>query len=201
MVASVVGKVMVLSSVPAKKMVLLTVNVLPFAIVKVALVVGSVSMTLLIEVAVASPIFGVVKVLLVKVSVPAKVAKVPVAPGKVIVVVPATAGAAIVAVPEVAPENATLVAEAIPKMGENKVGEVLNTNEPVPVLLVMALNKFTLEGVAKKVATFAPRSVMSAVPTVPQAGATAAEPVPVCVKNFLVADVFPDKNELVLAAD
>lgn len=94
-----------------------------------------------------------------------------------------------------------VVAEAIPKVGENKVGEVLKTNEPVPVLLVMALNKFILEGVAKKVATFAPRSVMSAVPTVPQAGATAAEPVPVCVKNFLVADVFPDKNELVFAAD
>ena len=144
---------------------------------------------------------GLVNVLLVKVSVPAKVARVPLAPGKVIVVVPAVAGAAIVAVPDVAPEKATLVAVATPKVGVTNVGEVLNTNEPVPVLLVMALNKFILEGVAKKVATFAPRSVMSAVPTVPQAGATAAEPVPVCVKNFLVADVFPDKNELVLAAD
>ena len=47
---------------------------------------------------------GLVNVLLVKVSVPAKVAKVPVAPGKVIVVpVPAAAGATTVAVPDVDP--------------------------------------------------------------------------------------------------
>jgi len=47
---------------------------------------------------------GDVKVLFVKVSVPANVAKVPVAAGKVMVVVPATAGAVRVAVPEVEPE-------------------------------------------------------------------------------------------------
>ena len=47
---------------------------------------------------------GLVNVLLVKVSVPANVAKVPVAPGKVIVVpVPAAAGATTVAVPELDP--------------------------------------------------------------------------------------------------
>jgi hypothetical protein len=47
---------------------------------------------------------GLVKLLLVKVSTPANVAKVPVAPGKVIVVpVPAAAGATTVAVPELDP--------------------------------------------------------------------------------------------------
>ncbi len=46
---------------------------------------------------------GDVNVLFVNVSVPAKVAKVPDAAGKVMVVVPATAGAANVAVPEVEP--------------------------------------------------------------------------------------------------
>ena len=76
---------------------------------------------------------GLVNVLLVKVSVPANVAKVPVAAGKVIVVVPATAGAAKVAVPEVEPENPTLVAVATPKVGVTKVGEVANTNAPEPV--------------------------------------------------------------------
>jgi hypothetical protein len=77
---------------------------------------------------------GEVKVLLVKVSVPAKVAKVPDAAGKVIAVpVPATAGAEIVAVPEVEPAKATEVAEATPKVGVTKVGEVANTNAPEPV--------------------------------------------------------------------
>jgi hypothetical protein len=183
-----------------------TVSVFVSAIVSVAPVVGAVMATLFTESALAAPNtglvkVGLVKVLLVNVSVPSKVAKVPVAPGKVIVVVPATAGAFKVAVPEVNPEKATLVADAVPKVGENKVGDVLNTNEPVPVLLVMALAKFTLDGVVKKEATLVPNPVMSAIPIVPQAGATAAKPVPVCVKNFLVADVFPDKNELVLAAD
>ena len=46
---------------------------------------------------------GLVNVLFVKVSVPAIVANVPVAPGSVIVVVPATAGAITLAVPEVEP--------------------------------------------------------------------------------------------------
>jgi len=47
---------------------------------------------------------GLVKLLLVKVSIPSKVAKVPVTPGKVIVVpVPAAAGATTVAVPELDP--------------------------------------------------------------------------------------------------
>ena len=47
---------------------------------------------------------GEVNVLFVKVSVPAIVASVPVAAGKVMVVVPATAGATNVEVPEVEPE-------------------------------------------------------------------------------------------------
>ncbi len=106
---------------------------------------------------------GEVKVLLVNVSVPSKVAKVPVADGSVIVVVPATAGAAKVAVPEVAPAKATLVADATPKIGVTKVGEVLNTTVPVPVSLVMAFARVTLVGVAKNVPTLPPKSLMSVV--------------------------------------
>ncbi len=106
---------------------------------------------------------GEVNVLLVNVSVPSKVAKVPVADGSVIVVVPATAGAAKVAVPEVAPAKATLVADAAPKVGVTKVGEVLNTTVPVPVSLVMAFARFTLVGVAKNVPTLPPKSLMSVV--------------------------------------
>ena len=106
---------------------------------------------------------GEVKVLLVNVSVPSKVANVPVADGSVMVVVPATAGAAKVAVPEVAPAKATLLAAAAPKVGVTKVGEVLNTTVPVPVSLVMAFARFTLVGVAKNVPTLPPKSLMSVV--------------------------------------
>jgi len=75
MVALVVGKVMVVASVPARVRVLLAVRVLPSAMVKVALVAGAVMVTLLIEVAEATPRLGVVKtgevkVLLVSVCVP-----------------------------------------------------------------------------------------------------------------------------------
>lgn len=76
---------------------------------------------------------GDVKVLFVKVSVPAKVAKVPEAAGKVIdVLVPATAGAEIVAVPEVDPAKATDVADATPIVGVTKVGELAKTKAPEP---------------------------------------------------------------------
>ena len=83
---------------------------------------------------------GDVNVLLVKVSVPAKVAKVPEAAGRVIAVpVPATAGAEMVAVPDVEPVNATEVAEAAPKVGVTRVGEVANTKAPEPVSLLITL--------------------------------------------------------------
>jgi hypothetical protein len=76
---------------------------------------------------------GEVNVLFVNVSVPATVANVPDAAGKVIAVVPATAGAEIVAVPEVEPAKATAVAVAAPKVGVTRVGEVANTKAPEPV--------------------------------------------------------------------
>lgn len=144
---------------------------------------------------------GAVKVLFVKVSVPAKVAKVPEAPGKVIVVVPATAGAAKVAVPEVDPAKPTLVAEAAPKVGVTNVGEVENTTEPVPVSLVRAVAKFTLVGVIKNVPTPEPKLLMSVVPNVSQRGEADIDPDPVCARNFLVNVVFPGKYEVVFAAD
>jgi len=71
------GNVIVVASVPAKVSELLAVKVLPSAIVRVALVAGAVRATLFTEVAVATPNTGVVNVLLVRVSVPASVAKSP----------------------------------------------------------------------------------------------------------------------------
>ena len=70
-----------------KVKVLLTVAVLPSAIVSVEPVAGAVIATLLIEVAVATPSTGVVSVLFVRVSDPARVARVPVV-GSVILVAP-----------------------------------------------------------------------------------------------------------------
>jgi hypothetical protein len=55
------GKVIVVESVPARVIELLTVKVLLFAIVKVALLAGAVIVTLFIVVAVAAPKVGVVK--------------------------------------------------------------------------------------------------------------------------------------------
>jgi hypothetical protein len=79
-------------SVPVNVSVLLAVSVLPSAIVSVDPVAGAVKVTLLIVVAEATPRVGVVSVglvnvLLVKVSVPASVANVPVV-GSVTDVVP-----------------------------------------------------------------------------------------------------------------
>ena len=104
---------------------------------------------------------GEVKVLFVKVSVPANVAKVPDAAGKVMAVVPATAGAEMVAVPDVEPAKATEVAEATPKVGVTKVGEVANTNAPEPVSPVTAAAKLALDGVANQVSTPVPNPVIS----------------------------------------
>ena len=115
---------------------------------------------------------GFVSVLLVNVSVPAKVAKVPVV-GNVTFVV-----AVAVNVVEYAPLVAnvdpstnvnvadvvgavkvtllTLVAVATPMVGVVKVGEVENTKDPVPVSSVTAATKLALVGVAKNVATLVP---------------------------------------------
>lgn len=61
-VAEVVGKVIVVESVPASVSVLLAVSVFPFAIVSIAEVAGAVIVTLLMLVAVATPIVGVTSV-------------------------------------------------------------------------------------------------------------------------------------------
>ena len=61
-VALVVGKVIVVESVPASVMELLTVSVLPSAMVRVDPVAGAVRVTLLMVVADATPSVGVVSV-------------------------------------------------------------------------------------------------------------------------------------------
>ena len=181
----------------------------PFAIGNVPVMAATGKLLALVKsMAEGTPKFGVVKtglvkVLLVKVSAPANVDKVPVTAGNVMVAEPETAGATIVAEPVLgdAPAKATLVAEAAPNVGVTNVGEVENTTVPVPVSLVSALAKFTLVGVFKNVPTFAPKLLMSEVPNVPQIGDADADPVPVCDKNFFVDEVFPAKNDVVFAAD
>jgi hypothetical protein len=66
--ALVDGNVIVVASVPANVTELLAVNVLPLAIVNVALVAGAVNATLLMLVAVATPSAGVTNVGLVSVT-------------------------------------------------------------------------------------------------------------------------------------
>ena len=48
----------------------------------------------------------------------------------------------------------------VPRIGVVSVGDVANTNEPEPVSSVTAAARFALDGVAKNVATFAPRPLM-----------------------------------------
>ena len=91
-------------------------------------------------------------------------------------------------------------ADGVPSAGVTKVGELVNTNAPVPVSSVTAADKFALDGVAKKVATPAPRPltpveignpvalVSTAAEGVPKAGVTSVGlvdstllPVPVLV--------------------
>jgi hypothetical protein len=72
--------------------------------------------------------------------------------------------------------------EGVPKLGVTKVGDVANTNEPVPVSSVTAARKLVDEGVPKNVATPVPRPatpvligrpvalIRSAWPTVPSVG-------------------------------
>jgi hypothetical protein len=90
-----------------------------------------------------------------------------------------------------------------------KVGEVANTNAPLPVSSVTAAAKFALDGVAKKVATFAPNPetpVLIGKPVqlvnvplagVPSAGVTKVGdvdptklPVPVCPLKLVLTALF-----------
>jgi hypothetical protein len=127
------------------------------------------------DIPVAAPMFGVVKVLPDSVSVPAKVANVPVV-GRVTFVVAVEVKVVeyapavikeppftIVRVADVA--GAVIVtlfievAAATPSVGVVRVGDVANTLTPVPVLSVNADAKFADDGVPKKVATFVPKLV------------------------------------------
>ena len=126
--------------------------------------------------AVPALISGAVNVLLAKVSVPVKVAKVPVV-GKVNVVVlvvvnvvekaPLVANVLPSAKVKVALEAGaviatllTLVAVATPNTGVTNVGVLANTKAPVPVSSVMALAKLALLGVPKNVATPVPNPLI-----------------------------------------
>jgi hypothetical protein len=76
----------------------------------------------------------------------------------VIVVALATVGAAALTALKLL--NTRLVPVAAPRTGVTNVGVVANTAEPVPVSSVKAVLKLALLGVAKNVATFAPKPLM-----------------------------------------
>jgi hypothetical protein len=52
----------------------------------------------------------------------------------------------------------------VPSAGVTKVGDVANTNDPVPVSSVTAANRLAEDGVPKNVATPAPRDVIPVPP-------------------------------------
>lgn len=69
----------------------------------------------------------------------------------------------------------------VPRTGVTSVGDVANTSAPVPVSLVTAAIRLALDGVPRKVATFAPRLVMPVPPL-----ATGRVPVTPVVRDTLV---------------
>ena len=71
-------------------------------------------------------------------------------------------------------------------VGEAIVGDVPNTNEPLPVSSVTAVAKLADDGVPKKVATPVPKLVMPVPPL-----ATGNVPVTLVVKLVKVVDVVP----------
>lgn len=69
----------------------------------------------------------------------------------------------------------------VPRTGVTSVGDVANTSAPVPVSSVTAAIRLALDGVPRKVATFAPRLVMPVPPL-----ATGRVPVTPVVRDTLV---------------
>ena len=146
-VSDAAGKVMVVASVPARVMELLTVRVLPSMMVKVDPVAGVVRVTLLMVVAVATPKVGVTKVG--EVENTRLVEVVPVAPDAVYPVmllkavipadealVPPLATGSTPVTPLVRGNPVALVrtkVDGVPRLGVVKTGEVAKTANPVPV--------------------------------------------------------------------
>jgi hypothetical protein len=146
MVALVLGKVIVVESVPSSVKLLFTVRVLPSRMVRVLPVAGAVMVTLLM-----------------------------------------------------------LVAEATPRTGVVRVGLVAKTKRPEPVSSVTAAARLALEGVARKVATFAPKPdtpVEMGSPVqlvnVPEAGVPRTGATRVSVVPSVVAPVMPPKAPALL---
>lgn len=156
-VAEVLGKVITVESVPDSVKVLVTDRVFRFVMVNVPVEV--VMVRLLIEVAVATPRAGLVRVglvsvLLVKVCVAVSVTTVSVVPGKVMVVESVPENARLLFTVKVLPFTIVsvepvagvvivtllmVVAEATPRTGVTSVGEPSKTNLPVPVAPVLVM--------------------------------------------------------------
>ncbi len=160
------GNVIVVASVPANVMLLFAVSVLPFAMVNVAEVAGAVMVTLLMEVAVATPNVGVVSEgLVAKTSAPEPVSSVTAA-ARLADEGVARKVATPVPKPEMPVETGKPVAfvkvtaEGVPRLGVVSAGLVAKTNAPDPVSPVTAAARFADEGVARKVATPVPKPEM-----------------------------------------
>ena len=142
---------------------MLAVNVLPSAMVRVALVAGAVIATLFTEVAVATPIVGVTSVGDVSKTSP----PLPVSPVTADARLALDGVARNVATPVPRPLTPVEIGKpvqlvsvplvGVPSKGVTNVGEVSNTRPPLPVSPVTAEARFALDGVAKKVATPVPR--------------------------------------------
>src|SRR6185437_9305028 len=116
---------------PTSVRLLLAVNVLPLAMVRVALVAGAVTVTLLMLVAVATPIVGVVSVG----EVASTLLPVPV----FVTLTRFLLASVATALDAVNPERLSDVPAAAPMVGVTSVGEVARTFAPEPVTVVIAV--------------------------------------------------------------
>ena len=194
-----------LASVPVKVSVLLAVNVLPSAIVNVALDAGAVNATLLIDVAVAAPSVGVTNVgLVANTNEPVPVSSVTAASKlaldgvpknvatpvpKLVIPVPPLATGRVPVTPvdsgrPVQFDSVPLV--GVPSIGVTNVGVFANTSAPVPVSSLI-----TPASSADVVAANALSLLVVYVTVPPAPNATELASVPVKVSVLLAVNVLP----------
>ena len=123
------------------------------------------------------------------------------AAAKVVWPVPPLAIGSVPVTPVVSGKPVRLVATpdaGVPSAGVTKVGELANTNAPVPVSSVTALAKFALDGVPKNVATPVPNEV---IPVPPLAtGSAVPDKVIANVPLLVIGEPATDKNVGTVAA-
>jgi hypothetical protein len=165
-----------------------------------------VTVTPLIEVAVAAPKVGLTSVGLVantaapdpvsSVKAPARLAEEKL-PSEVVLptdVIAPVRLALVVTLPAVRPAAVPVMlvptsAEGVPSAGVVSVGDVANTSAPVPVSSLTAAARFALDGVPRKVATPVPRLVSPVPPFATATGEVREKTVPVSVSPVPAVNV------------